>query len=161
LLCRAEANVFLNKFPEALADLKAFDDSRKMTGKPQSDLTDALIKSFYHSSNSLFSATFNTQLMSPDFIVTGNQKPYIDCVLHFRRLETIFDGLRWFDIKRYGIEITHKIGKDRVENLTWNDPRRALQIPNEVISAGMTPNLRMVNTQSSQDNVLLNVSSEN
>jgi len=161
LLCRAEALVFLNRLPEALADLKAFDDSRKMIGKTQPDLTDALIKTFYKSTNPLFSKPFNTQQMSPDFVVTDAQKPYLDCVLHFRRLETIFDGLRWFDIKRYGIEITHKIGKDLVINLTWNDPRRAIQIPNEVISAGLTPNLRMVNPQSSQDNVLLNVSPEN
>ena len=160
LLCRAEALVFLNRLPEALADLKAFDDSRKMTGKTQSDLTDAVIKTFYKSSNPLFSKTLNTQSMSPDFIVTVAQKPYIDCVLHFRRLETIFDGMRWFDIKRFGIEITHKIGKDRVENLPWNDPRRAIQIPNEVISAGMSPNFRMVNTMSPQDNVLLNVAPE-
>lgn len=160
LLCRAEALVFLNRLPEALADLKAFDDSRKMTGKTQPDLTDAVIKSFYKSSNTLFSMTLNTQFMSPDFIVTDAQKPYIDCVLHFRRLETIFDGMRFFDIKRYGIEITHKIGKDIVEKLTWNDPRRAIQIPNEVISAGMSPNFRLVNTMSPSENVLLKIQPE-
>ena len=98
--------------------------------------------------------------MSPNFIVTDAQKPYIDCVLHFRRLETVFDGMRWFDIKRYGIEITHKIGKDRVEYLSWNDPRRAIQIPNEVISAGLTPNFRLVTNLSGQDNVLLNIAPE-
>jgi len=160
LLCRAEALVFLNRLPEALADLKTFDDSRKMSGKAQSDLTDAVIKSFYKSSNPLFSKTLNSQFMSPNFIVTDAQKPYIDCVLHFRRLETIFDGMRFFDIKRFGIEITHKIGKDRVENLTWNDPRRAIQIPNEVISAGMTPNFRLVTNLSPQDNVLLDIAPE-
>ena len=160
LLCRAEALIFLNRLPEALTDLKTFDDSRKMTGKSQPDLTDALIKTFYKSSNPLFSKTLNTQFMSPNFIVTDAQKPYIDCVLHFRRLETVFDGMRWFDIKRYGIEITHKIGKDRVEYLSWNDPRRAIQIPNEVISAGLTPNFRLVTNLSGQDNVLLNIAPE-
>ena len=74
--------------------------------------------------------------------LTVDKLPYIYCVLHFRRIETLFDGYRWFDIKRYGIEVTHKIGRTRVETLTINDPRRALQIPSEVISAGMQGNNR-------------------
>ena len=72
---------------------------------------------------------------------------WMNCVLHFRRLETIHDGNRFFDLKRLGIEYEHWIGKDpkemipeRIERLTWNDPRRALQIPQEVIAAGMQAN---------------------
>jgi hypothetical protein len=74
-------------------------------------------------------------------------------VLHFRRIETLFDGLRWFDLKRYGIEITHKIGRTRVENLLINDPRRAIQIPQEVIGAGMEEN-PTINTNVSNTDVL-------
>jgi hypothetical protein len=146
LLCRAEANVFLVNDSMAVADLKRFDDSRKIkqgnTFIPTAILTDAIIRSFYTKARPLFVQEFNTEKISPDFIVTENQKPLLDCILHFRRLETIYDGMRWFDIKRYGIEITHKIGKGRVETLTWDDPRRALQIPQEVILAGMDPNDR-------------------
>ncbi len=156
LLCRAEAYVYLNQISNAVSDLKAFDDSRKMVGKNQTDLTESVIRSFYTTNNSLFVSKFNTEQMSPDFIVTAAQKPIIDCVLHFRRLETIFDGMRWFDIKRYGIEITHKIGKSSVETLTWNDSRRALQIPQEVVSAGLEPNVRLF-PFGKPENTLLNV----
>jgi hypothetical protein len=147
LLCRAEANVYLGNDASAVADLKAYDDSRKIkqsdaTVIPATLLTESLIRDFYRESRPLFVHKYNTEKISPDFIVTDHQKPLLDCVLHFRRLETIFDGLRWFDIKRYGIEISHKIGKGRVETLTWDDPRRALQIPAEVIQAGMEPNDR-------------------
>lgn len=146
LLCRAEAYVFLNRISDAVADLKIFDDSRKMDGYEQTDLTESVIRSFYTSSRPLFVSTFHTNELSPDFYVTSQQKPILDCVLHFRRLETIFDGMRWFDLKRYGIEVTHKIGKDVVDVLTYDDPRRAHQIPAEVISAGMEPNYRATDT---------------
>lgn len=71
-------------------------------------------------------------------------KPYLDCVLHFRRIETVFDGLRWFDIKRYGIEVVHEYDKNKTRDvLTPNDVRRAIQLPQDVISAGMEPNNRV------------------
>ena len=75
--------------------------------------------------------------------------PYLQCVQHFRRIEFMFRGMRWFDIKRYGISYSHTIGKDAlVVTLNPNiaagelDKRLALQIPNEVIAAGIEPNVR-------------------
>jgi starch-binding outer membrane protein, SusD/RagB family len=157
LLCRAEAYVYLNQISAAIADLKIFDDSRKRDGyDAYTNLTESVIRSFYTNSNTLFVQTFNTTLMSPDFIVSSTQKPIIDCVLHFRRLHTIHNGMRWFDLKRYGIEITHKIGKYTVDVLTWDDPRRALQIPAEVIAAGFSPNYR----ESTSDNSTITKASE-
>ena len=64
--------------------------------------------------------------------------------MHFRRIEGLHDGLRWHDIKRYGIEIEHVQGKDPARILVWNDDRRAIQLPQEVIMAGMTANPREV-----------------
>ena len=88
--------------------------------------------------------------MSTSFTMTSTQKPYINCVLHFRRIETMFDGYRWFDIKRYGIEIQHNIGTaTNTDNLTYNDLRRAIQLPQEVISAGLDPNPRKLTPVSS------------
>ena len=146
LLSRAEAYVYKNQIADAVADLKVFDDSRKITSGgnkiPAPLLTEALIRSFYTANRPLFSYPFNNEKMSPSFVYPANSKPILDCIIHFRRLETIFDGMRFFDIKRYGIEITHKIGISEVSKLTWDDPRRALQLPPEVIAAGMNPNER-------------------
>jgi hypothetical protein len=62
----------------------------------------------------------------------------------------MFDGLRWFDIKRYGIEIQHAIGKSsNIKTLTWNDSRRAIEIPQEVISSGIVPNQKTTNANPS------------
>lgn len=149
LLCRAEAYIYKNRLSEALADLQCWDDSRKNTptttvnSSSFKTLTDALIRSYYEPSKPLFFNKLNTTAMSPEFIVADDQLPYIQCVLHFRRLENIFMGLRWFDLKRYGIEVTHKIGKTRVETLTPLDGRRAIQLPAEVIAAGLQPNHRL------------------
>ena len=136
LLCRAEALVYLNRIPEAVADLQVWNKSHLAPNA----LTESLIKSFYVSSNSLFVKKLNASKMSSSFIVSATQEPFIHCILHFRRIETIFDGYRWFDLKRYGIEIQHAIGTSRVETLVYNDPRRAIQLPQEVISAGIVAN---------------------
>lgn len=136
LLCRAEALIYLNRTAEAVADLQVWNQSHLAT----STLTDVAIKSFYVPANPIFYNKLNADKVSSAFVVTPDQNPYIQCVLHFRRIETIFDGNRWFDLKRYGIEFTHSIGRTQVETLTFNDPRRAIQIPQEVISAGMDAN---------------------
>jgi len=145
LLCRAEAFVLQNRLSEALNDLELWNKSRLA---PET-LTENRIKSFYVSSNTTFYKVLNNEKISSSFQLTPAQIPYIQCVLHFRRIETIFDGYRWFDIKRYGIEIEHAIGKTGKDKLTFNDPRRAIQIPAEVISAGIDPNPRTKNPLSS------------
>jgi hypothetical protein len=68
--------------------------------------------------------------------------------LSFRRVETLHQGLRWFDIKRYNIEIPRVlIGKNGKpsKNLDWlkqNDPRMAVQIPTSIVAAGLPANPR-------------------
>lgn len=136
LLCRAEALIYLNRIPEAVNDLQVWNNSH-LAPNP---LTENRIRSFYVTNNTLFVKPLNSEKMSSGFIVSATQKPFINCVLHFRRIETMFDGYRWFDIKRYGIEIEHTIGRTSVEKLVYNDARRAIQLPQEVISAGVDPN---------------------
>ena len=146
LLCRAEALVYLNRIPEAVADLQVWNNSHMAT----SVLTESVIKNFYTASKPLFVKKLNANKMSSSFIVTAAQEPFIHCVLHFRRIETMFDGYRWFELKRYGIEIEHPIGRTRLEILAYDDYRRAIQLPEEVIAAGMVPNPRVdVQTPSS------------
>ncbi len=148
LLTRAEARIWQNNLTGALEDLRTWDESRQKipvaVNFPQ--LTDERIRDFYKEDKGGFGIVkpLNIDRVNPvdGKALNANIEPYLQCVLHFRRIETIDDGLRWFDIKRYGIEITHKIGATRIEHLTWNDPRRAFQIPAEVIAAGFAPNDR-------------------
>ncbi len=75
-------------------------------------------------------------------IAEGDQKEIIQCILHLRRIETVGEGLRWEDIKRYGIEFAHNREGMDDDVLTLDDPRRAFQIPVDVIDAGLEPNPR-------------------
>lgn len=72
----------------------------------------------------------------------SEQEMIIQCILHLKRIEFIHEGERFMDIKRYGIEISHNLnGKDdEYIHLSTDDPRRAIQLPQEVIAAGLTPN---------------------
>lgn len=136
LLCRAEALLFLNRTDEALNDLNTWCVSHKIN-KP---LTEQQILSFYTPERINVVSPLNSSKMSSSFIVTPGQEPFVQCILHFRRLETLFEGLRWFDVKRYGIEIEHLIGANKRDVLRWDDSRRAIQIPQDVLAAGMTRN---------------------
>ena len=141
LLNRAEAKIMTGDLAGALADLQYWNASHKGTQA----LTDGRIKSFYTADKSNFVFTFHNQELSPEFVITEGQKPYIDCVLHFKRLERIFEGHRWFDLKRYGIDLKHNIGRDAREIiLPYDDLRRAIQIPWDVIGAGLEANPRPI-----------------
>ena len=71
-------------------------------------------------------------------------------MLDLRRIETVLQGLRWFDIKRYNIEIPRRlIGADGkpLRNLDWlkkDDPRQVVQIPQSIRAAGVMGNPKVV-----------------
>ena len=63
------------------------------------------------------------------------------------RFLCLHEGLRWLDIKRFGITVYRRYMKDDgsievTDQMDANDARRAIQIPSDVISAGMEPNPR-------------------
>ena len=150
LLCRAEAKAFKNDFEGATNDLRLWAQGYNGTGRMDTladgtvNLTAAKIRKFYNAgADKHFVPDLHASDMSPEFVVTDAQKPFVCCALHFRRMETLHDGLRWFDLKRYGIEITHQRGTEPLRTLVWNDDRRAIQLPIDVMVAGMTPNPRV------------------
>ena len=76
----------------------------------------------------------------------GMQENLIHCILHARRILTLEEGLRWQDIKRYGIVIYRRYFEGRTlvritDTMGVDDPR-AVQLPSNVITAGMEPNPR-------------------
>jgi len=151
LLCRAEAEAMLEQNANALRDLRAWclaydineEKSMKYTVKGGDttfcDLTQARIDAFYHEGNKYAPVLHNTEM---GFSIPANAKTLVWCCLHFRRIENIHDGWRWMDLKRYGIEISHIVGTNPADVLTWDDDRRAIQLPQTVLVAGMTPNPR-------------------
>jgi len=85
--------------------------------------------------------------LNPDFTVSpGEQENLIHAILHARRVTTLHEGQRWQDVKRYGIEIYRRAVSDGnvtvYDTMTKDDPRRAIQLPENVVKAGITPNPR-------------------
>lgn len=140
LLCRAEAKLYLGQTSSAIDDLNTWTASKLV----EAPLTQEKINKFYGGDpkTSDFVSELNPDKMSDQFqILTGDKLNVLHCILHFRRIETMFEGLRWFDIKRYGITVHHAFRGPQDPNIThdylqWDDPRRVLQIPNNVIKAG-------------------------
>ena len=151
LLCRAEAKVYLNDLAGATNDFRLWCQSYNVSGRmsmlPDStvDLSQEKIVKFYGEKyGTKFAPELHNQDMDPTWTITAQQMPFVHCAIHFRRIEGLHDGIRWHDIKRYGIEIEHVQGKDAPRKLVWNDDRRAIQLPQEVIVSGMTANPREV-----------------
>ena len=78
----------------------------------------------------------------------STQESMLQLLLNCRRTENWGEGLRWFDIKRYGIEIYRRAvnGNGQLsaatDSLKVDDPRRAIQVPVRCIDAGLQPNPR-------------------
>lgn len=75
-------------------------------------------------------------------VETGTQENILQLVLHMRRIETLFQGQRFLDIKRYGIEFSHELEGEEPVVFTAGDLRGAIQLPNDVITAGLEANPR-------------------
>lgn len=142
LLCRSEAEIMKGDIAAAVADMDVWAKGYLCT----KDLTDSRITSFFKKGKNVHhTPVLHNEDMCPSWKITDAQMPYIWCVLHLRRIETLHDGMRFFDIKRYGIEIKHEIGYPvETKHLVWNDDRRAIQLPQEAILGGQKPNERVI-----------------
>jgi len=79
-------------------------------------------------------------------VQAGTQENLIQFVLQMRRLETLMQGMRFIDIKRYGIEFEHPISGEDPVVFTAGDLRGAVQLPIDVITAGLQANPRADST---------------
>lgn len=139
-------------------DAAAADLTTRMRSfvKTTMTLTPASIQKFYN--DAAYSYADESKMLStikkhlnPSFTIDAEgsvQETMLQCVLGFRRILTLSEGFRWWDIKRYGIEIPRReIGVNGIpvkvtDWLKKDDPRRAVQIPLNVREAGLQPNPR-------------------
>lgn len=146
LLLRAEAYIHKQMYAEALRDMNLYLSNIL---KNPVDLTDKMIQDWnrntpYHTPEK----PTPRKVLNTNMNLTEKQEDYLQVLLHMRRLETLHLGLRWMDVKRYGIEITRITVKNSNQVtvssnvLTKDDPRRAFQVPLEALSAGIQGNRR-------------------
>lgn len=92
-------------------------------------------------------------LTAVDFPVSLNSQTYIymNCINEFRRFETYFEGTRFFDLKRWGIEYKHQQGSEgEVFVMKSKDPRRALEVAWESIASGLEPSRPQVGASTTE-----------
>ncbi len=75
-------------------------------------------------------------------LTEGTQTNLLHLILHLRRIETIYQGQRFIDIKRYGIEFSHNLEDEETIVFTAGDLRGAIQLPVDVTEAGLQTNPR-------------------
>ena len=148
LLARAEAKIMLRQYDAACEDLCAYwnnsveklsDVDKATYGNYVNVATKQIIENWY--SNTSHSNCYEnwdcTQLVSSDYVIPHEATPYMNCLNEWRRWETSFEGLRFFDLKRWGRDIVHETrGYDPIV-IHPGDPRLAIEVPWEAISAGM------------------------
>lgn len=143
----------LREYDKAAADLTTwmqnFTSSTKVL-TPEEITTFYKGKEYCYDDPTGMSSTIKKHL-NPSFAIDGEgttQECMLQCMLGFRRLETMHQGLRWFDIKRYGIEIPRRLlnsagePEKKTDFLSKDDLRRAIQIPQKVRDAGLQGNPR-------------------
>lgn len=73
----------------------------------------------------------------------SEQMYMLQYITDLRRKEFLQEGMRWFDVKRFRIEVVHRIFESNEQHvLTRDDPRREWQIPATAIEYGIEPNPR-------------------
>lgn len=125
LLNRAEAYIWKGMYAEAIADMNTLLSTRMTSYIPSSqNYTEAKIMDFYKSKTA------------------DKQQAYIYALLDLKRAEFIHEGMRWFDILRYKMPVTHTTADGGVFELAADDKRKLLQLPPEVALAGVELNPR-------------------
>ncbi len=149
LLERAEAYIMRGDYESACADLTLWMQNWTTSTVT---LTPELIVSYYNGMDYwTWDNPTQKKHLNPSFDIDeegSTQECMLQCVLNFKRLENLHEGLRWFDLKRYGITVYRRTMDSSDEpasvtdSLPANDLRRAIQLPQEVIQAGMEANPR-------------------
>ena len=124
LLNRAECHIVNNNISAALADLLI------LAGRRYRDIP----------------AITPTQLMQALRSHYGSNNDQLNAFLYLldeRQKEFMHEGMRWFDIKRLGIPVTHVLQDGSIVTLEADDKRKVLQIPQAAIDVGgLEPNPR-------------------
>ena len=133
LLNRAEAYIMTEDYTSALKDLNSYYSKRVDNYSSRTNtVTDATIAKYKARS-----------IVDPCYTLNDKQALYLSALADIRQLEFLEEGLRWFDVRRFNIEVTHMSYDEKIKDvLKKGDPRRIVQIPSQARSLGLTPNPR-------------------
>ncbi len=123
LFNRAEANIFLNNLNATLADLNTYASTRIVNYNANNHIVnESKLQNYYGSGNVRLDALL--------------------ALLDFKRAEYVQEGMRWFDLLRYGVPVQHTTIDGQTLTLESDDLRRVFQIPASAKTSGVDQNPR-------------------
>lgn len=124
LFNHAEASARTGNFDAAVADLNTYYSTRVVNYDPAvHGLTLSKVTSYYRKPS-------------------APKDAMVQAILDARRCEFMQEGMRWMDILRNKLPVTHKEAGGATIEITPDDPRKVLQIPQEAQKSGLAPNPR-------------------
>ncbi|ERJ59612.1 RagB/SusD family nutrient uptake outer membrane protein [Sphingobacterium paucimobilis] len=133
LFNRAEAYAYNQNAEQALKDINTFVKARVLDanyGAPYI-INEDLIKSYYYGKNQAETITANEL-----------RDGIVKTCLQFRRMEFTSEGMRWFDILRHKLPVTHQTREGNTIKLKEDDAKKVIQLPALAISSGLDANPR-------------------
>ena len=151
LLERAEAYALSGELQKAVDD---YNTIMKIYQKYPKTFTLKKIVDFYNGVDYYTpkKATVKKHFVKPVYTIDAegsDQEALLQAILHLRRIMEVGEGYRMQDVKRYGIVIYRRQTNTSytisavTDSLTVDDPRRAIQLPQDVITSGLEPNDRI------------------
>ena len=151
LLERAEAYALSGELQKAVDD---YNTIMKIYQKYPKTFTLKQIVDFYNGVDYYTpkKATVKKHFVKPVYTIDAegsDQEALLQAILHLRRIMEQGEGYRMQDVKRYGIVIYRRQTNTSftisavTDSLTVDDPRRAIQLPQDVITSGLEPNDRI------------------
>lgn len=128
LFNRAEANAYLGNYSAVLSDLNKYVAARAVN---------------YNAATHAVTEEKIVAYAGPGVSLRG---AYIIAILDLKRLEYLFQGMRWFDLQRYKVTIQHSWfnpdNSTQTITVPAGDPRRLLQLPTSAELSGVPLNPR-------------------
>jgi tetratricopeptide (TPR) repeat protein len=162
LLYRAEAYILTKQYAKAYEDLNTFITNYTTASPSYNSIIEFYRNMKYYHPSEIYEKNaqgLEVLVQSPTpkkplhpslyKIEYGTEQEWLlHYVLHLRRILLMGEGQRWLDIKRYGITV-HRRLVDRghqvvavLDSMRYDDKRRAMQIPQEIVNAGCPANPR-------------------
>ncbi len=151
LLVRAEAKLHLGSshYASAIEDMNLWTTNYLNDGENnsrQKTFTQQEIVAFYSALpiDSEGKASIRKAFNAHFTIASDEENALLQHLLQCRRILTMHEGLRWQDIKRFGIPIYRRLNNGYryivQDKLPGRDPRHAIQLPSQATKGAITPN---------------------
>ena len=151
LLVRAEAKLHLgsSQYASAIEDMNLWTTNYLNDGENnsrQKTFTQQEIVAFYSALpiDSEGKASIRKAFNAHFTIASDEENALLQHLLQCRRILTMHEGLRWQDIKRFGIPIYRRLNNGYryivQDKLPGRDPRHAIQLPSQATKGAITPN---------------------